>query len=65
MSTVFLTNKIVLAPGGKDQYGYLKGKYVSLSLFSNDINLFQTFKATDWEMSIDLEAKRVAGEEDV
>ena len=46
LSTVFLTNKLVLAPGGgNDQSGFLKSKY--------------TFTATDWEMSIDLEAAEV------
>ena len=31
-STVFLTNKILLAPEGKDQTGYLAQQYVSLLL---------------------------------
>ena len=44
-STVFLNNRLVLAPAGSgtDQYGFLKQKY--------------TFMSTDWEMNIDFETE--------
>ena len=45
-SSVFLKNKLILSPpgSGADQSGYLKSRY--------------TFQATDWEMSLDLEAEK-------